>query len=85
MGVRFFLFFAAKNRFVVESYVDRAVGYLEKNDAGKQAMTRVILRPSVQFAGTAPDAADLRSLHDRAHHDCYIANSVTTKVEVEPA
>jgi len=83
--VLFFLFFAAKKRFVVESYVDRAVGYLEKNEAGRQAITRVVLRPSVQFGGTAPDAAELSSLHERAHHECYIANSVTTKVEVEPS
>ena len=81
----FFLFYAAKKRFVVESYVDHAVGHLGKNEAGRQAMTRVILRPAMQFSGTAPSADELRSLHDHAHHECYIANSVTTKVEVEPA
>ena len=80
----FFLFFAAKKRFVVESYVDRAVGHLEMNEAGRQAMTRVVLRPSIEFSGTLPNADALRSLHDQAHHECYIANSVTTKVEVEP-
>ena len=81
----FFLFFAAKKRFVVESYLDHAVAHLEKNEAGRQAMTRVILRPSVQFSGAPPNVDELRSLHDHAHDECYIANSVTTKVEVEPA
>lgn len=80
----FFLSFAASKRFVIDSYVDHAVGYLEKNDAGKQVMARVLLRPLVQFSGTPPTAEELHSLHDRAHHECYIANSVTTKIEVEP-
>lgn len=81
----FFLSFAASKRFVIESYVDRAVGVLGKNAEGRQAMLKVVLRPSITFAGAPPTADELRALHDRAHHECYIANSVTTTVEVEPA
>lgn len=81
----FFLSFAAAKRFLIDSYVDRAVGYLEKNPAGRQAITRVVLRPAIQFSSTPPTPDELRALHDRAHQECYIANSVTTKVEVEPA
>jgi len=81
----FFLAFAAAKRFLLDSYVDHAVGYLEKIDGGRQAMTRVVLRPAVQWSGTPPTPDELSALHARAHHECYIANSVTTKVEVEPA
>jgi organic hydroperoxide reductase OsmC/OhrA len=48
-------------------------------------MLRVVLHPAVTFSGTPPTAEQLQELHDRAHHECYIANSVTTRVEVEPA
>ncbi len=79
-----FLSIAAKRGFVVESYEDNAVGHLEKNDAGRMAMTRVILRPAVRFSGEpVPTADQLKEVHDRAHHECYIANSVRTVVTVE--
>jgi organic hydroperoxide reductase OsmC/OhrA len=79
-----FLAIAAKQGWLVDEYVDHAVGYLEKNDEGRLAMTRVVLRPVVTFGSDAgPAAAQLRELHDRAHHECYIANSVRTIVTVE--
>jgi organic hydroperoxide reductase OsmC/OhrA len=81
----FFLSFAASKRFVIDSYVDNAIGYLEKNEAGKPAITRIVLRPSIRFSGTPPTADELKALHDRSHHECYIANSVTTEVVVEPS
>ena len=78
-----FLAICSKKRITVESYTDDAVGHLEKNAAGKLAVTRVELRPRVEFAaGQAPDAAVLRELHDTAHHECFLANSVLTEVAV---
>lgn len=79
-----FLAIAARKKLTVDSYDDDAVGYLEKNAEGKLAITRVILRPQVRFAGNAPSADELTKLHDEAHHVCFIANSVTTNVTVEP-
>jgi organic hydroperoxide reductase OsmC/OhrA len=79
-----FLSIAAKRGFVVESYEDNAVGLLEKNEDGRLAMTRVVLRPAVRFSGEiVPEGGQVRELHDRAHHECYIANSVRTLVTVE--
>jgi len=79
-----FLAAAAKKQFVVERYSDRAVGFLEKNQKGKLAITRVVLYPRIEFGGaTRPTADQLASLHERAHGDCFIANSVTTEVTVE--
>lgn len=78
-----FLAIAARKRLTVESYSDNAVGYLEKGAGGKLQMTRVILRPRVIFAA-AVDLKALEDIHHLAHDTCFIANSVTTSVAVEP-
>src|SRR5262249_14305000 len=81
-----FLAIACKKRFVVDTYHDPAVGLLEKDAEGKLAITKVTLRPQVQFGGDkTPTAEELSQMHDQAHHACFIANSVKTDVRVEPA
>ena len=81
-----FLYIASMKKFVIDSYTDNAVGHMEKNEAGKLAITRVALRPSIQFSGaTIPTAAEIEAMHHTAHSECFIANSVTTDVVVEPA
>ena len=78
-----FLAVASMKGFVVDSYEDAAVGHLEKNAAGKMAITRVDLHPKIVFSGAKlPAAADLDALHDKAHKECFIANSVTTEVKI---
>jgi organic hydroperoxide reductase OsmC/OhrA len=81
----FFLSFAAGKGFRVDDYSDPAEGVMGKNSAGKTAMVRVTLRPRVIFSGERlPTRADIEALHHRAHEECYIANSVTTAIDVEP-
>jgi organic hydroperoxide reductase OsmC/OhrA len=78
-----FLALASKRRFIVDSYEVEAVGTLGKTADGRMAMTRVELRPRVQFAdGAEPDEATLAQLHEKAHKYCFIANSVITDVTV---
>ncbi len=77
-----FLAVAAKSRLTVDSYKDETTAYLEKNEAGKLAVTRVVLRPRVKLGSTV-DAAKFTSLHEKAHHNCFIANSVSCSVQVE--
>lgn len=80
-----FLALAAKKRLVVDRYTDEAVGYMEKNAQGKLAITRVVLRPKVSFGGSgAPPAEVSEELHATAHRYCFIANSVTAEIAVEP-
>jgi len=79
-----FLHLACRKKLVVDRYVDRASGVLDKNADGKPAMTRVMLKPTVTFGGTQPTADDVRALHELAHEKCFIANSVKTEVTVEP-
>lgn len=81
----FFLALASKKRFVVDSYEDTASGVLGKRADGKTGMQTVTLRPKVVFSGeTMPTAEQIEALHHQAHELCYIANSVTTEVKVEP-
>ena len=80
-----FLAIAAKRGFIVDHYADAAVGVMARNAAGRMAMTRVTLRPHVAFSGERrPTAEELDALHHKAHEECYIANSVTSDVRVEP-
>jgi organic hydroperoxide reductase OsmC/OhrA len=79
-----FLALAARKRLVVERYRDHAVGVLEKNEEGRLALTRVTLRPEIDFGGDArPDDAALARLHEQAHEHCFIANSVRSEIRVE--
>lgn len=78
-----FLAIAAKKRLVVDRYDDEAEGVLEKNAEGVLAVTRVVLRPKVTFAGEAPTAEVVAGLHAAAHRGCFIANSVKTEVTIE--
>ncbi len=79
-----FLAVAAKSRLIVESYEDTAVAILDKNAAGKMAVTITILRPNVVFSKDTPVAHErLVELHEKAHRNCFIANSVACEVVTE--
>jgi len=79
----FFVDLARRDRLVVDSYVDEAEGILEKRDDGKMWMSHVTLRPQVKWGGDSPDEAKIADLHHRAHDACFIANSVTTEIDIE--
>jgi organic hydroperoxide reductase OsmC/OhrA len=74
-----FLHLACQRKWVVERYVDEAVGVLDKT-----WISRVTLRPAVSFSGKAPTPEEHEALHHKAHEKCFIANSVKTEVIVEP-
>jgi len=78
-----FLALACKQKFVLDSYADEAVGHMEKNAEGRQAITRVELHPKIHWSGDkAPTAEELDKMHHAAHENCFIANSVKTEVTV---
>jgi organic hydroperoxide reductase OsmC/OhrA len=76
-----FLDFARRAKIDIRSYMDRAEGVMAKNAEGRMAVVKVVLRPRVTCDG---DAATIEELHHKAHDACFIANSVTTDVTVEP-
>ena len=78
-----FLSIAAERGFVVDHYEDHAIGTMARNEAGRLAMTRVVLRPNVAFsAPVLPTDDETRAMHDEAHHACFLANSVKTEIVV---
>ena len=79
-----FLSLAAARGFCVDRYADAATGVMQKNKAGRLAMTLVTLHPRVYFSGEVrPSRAEIEQLHDEAHEACFIANSVKTQVRCE--
>jgi len=79
-----FLYVAAKEGFVVDSYSDEAVGEMTKNEHGKLWVSKVTLAPAIAFTGTKnPTAEQLEHLHHLAHEECYIANSVRSEIVVQ--
>ena len=79
-----FLAIAANSKLVVDAYEDAAEAQLEKNELGKLCIRRVVLRPKIAFGGSkAPDQDELKRLHEKAHANCIIANSIKAEVLVE--
>jgi organic hydroperoxide reductase OsmC/OhrA len=78
-----FLDLARRAELDVVSYDDDAAGAMGRIGEGRYALTRITLRPRIEFAGRIPDAAELDSLHRQAHERCFIANSLKTEVVVE--
>ena len=80
-----FLAIACKKKFVLDEYLDEAVGFMEKNAEGKLAITRVVLRQKTKFSGDKqPTAEELKEMNHAAHEQCFIASSVKTQVTIEP-
>jgi organic hydroperoxide reductase OsmC/OhrA len=67
----------------VVSYRDRATGTMGRDERGRMAITRITLRPEIEFAGRRPDAEELGRLHHQAHDKCFIANSLRSEIVVE--
>ena len=77
-----YLAMAARAGIVVTGSEDRATGVLAQID-GKFRFREVTLRPRVWLApGGNVDKA--RALHEQAHRECFIANSVNFPVKNEP-
>ena len=63
-------------------YEDHAVGLLTMADR-RMRITDVQLRPRITIAADA-DATKARTLVDAAHDACFVANSITARVSIEP-
>jgi organic hydroperoxide reductase OsmC/OhrA len=67
----------------VAAYRDEARGTMGKDDRGRMAMIRIVLRPVIEFAGEVPTVEALDRLHHEAHERCFIANSLRAEIVVE--
>jgi len=80
-----FVYLAQRAGYVVDSYEDKAVGFMTKNERGKLFVSKIALRPRIVFSGAKqPSDAELAELHHHAHEECYIANSILAEVVIEP-
>ncbi len=81
-----FLAIASFRKFKVTTYTDNPVALVEKNESGKMFVSKAYLRPKVEFSGVnLPDENQIKEMHEKAHMECFISNSVLTEVFVEPA
>ncbi len=80
-----FLAIAAKQGFRADRYSDSAVGSIGINDQGREWISRVTLKPSVEFSGDSiPSREQIQTMHREAHELCAIAHSVRAVVRCEP-
>jgi organic hydroperoxide reductase OsmC/OhrA len=78
-----YLYLASREGFQVESYRDEAVGIMTKDEKGVPWVSVVTLNPKIVYSGDkAPGPADVDRLHHLAHEQCFIANSVKSKITV---
>ncbi|KAA2261594.1 OsmC family peroxiredoxin [Solihabitans fulvus] len=77
-----FLHLCSAEGVVVTEYRDRPQGTMQETGGGGR-FVEVVLRPEARF-GTPEQAAKSASLHERAHHLCFVANSVNFPVRCEP-
>ncbi|MDD5260684.1 MAG: OsmC family protein [Methylacidiphilales bacterium] len=68
---------------IVTGYEDTATGTLTESKESGGRFTEIVLHPRVTITDAAK--ADLaKSLHEKAHHLCFVANSVNFPVRCEP-
>ena len=78
-----YLNLCAAARVVVTDYVDKACGVMVMTEDGGGHFTEVTLKPSISVTKDS-DLTLAKGLHDKAHHLCFIANSMNFPVRVEP-
>jgi organic hydroperoxide reductase OsmC/OhrA len=80
-----FLSIAAKRGYCIQSYRDQAVGVMAPGPRGKLCMTAVTLYPHTVFTSVkVPSKASVEEMHQQAQEECFIANSVTTRLTTIP-
>lgn len=70
----------------VESYLDMTEGVLSALPDGRCWVSEVILKPRITFASHSQVAASaVAHFHELAQRDCFIAQSIKTKVTIRSA
>jgi organic hydroperoxide reductase OsmC/OhrA len=78
-----YLHLCADAQLVVTRYIDRPVGKMIETDDGGGKFAEVILKPVVTVRDSS-DSAMAEQLHEKAHHLCFIANSMNFPVRCKP-
>ena len=79
-----FLALAAKMRWPVTSYKDKACAFLGKNSKGKMCVNKIELNPNITFDGDfSVSTEEMDKMQDRSHRYCFVANSLSEEVEIK--
>jgi organic hydroperoxide reductase OsmC/OhrA len=79
-----FLALAAKMRWPVKSYKDKAFALLGKNTKGKMCVNKIELNPQIIFDNNfTVSKEDMSKMQDRSHRYCFVANSLSEEVEIK--
>ena len=78
-----FLALAAKMKWPVITYEDKAVAYLGKNSKGNMSVNKIELNPKITFQNNfSVSDKEMAKMQDRSHRYCFIANSLSEEVEI---
>ena len=78
-----FLALAAKMKWPVITYKDKAVAYLGKNSKGIMSVNKIELNPKITFQSNfSVSDEEMAKMQDRSHRYCFIANSLSEEVEL---
>ena len=79
-----FLALAAKMKWPVTNYRDKAISYLGKNNEGRMYVNKIELNPDIIFEDnfTISDE-EMKKMKERSHKYCFIANSLSKDVEIQ--
>lgn len=79
-----FLALAAKMKWPVVSYKDKAISYLGKNNEGRMFVNKIQLNPEIIFSDDFKVShEEMLKMKERSHKYCFIANSLSKDVEIE--
>tara|TARA_B100000959_G_C14932521_1_gene604300 strand:+ start:316 stop:765 length:450 start_codon:yes stop_codon:yes gene_type:complete len=79
-----FLALAAKMRWPVKSYKDKAYAFLGKNSKGKMCVNKIELNPDIIFSNNfSVSKNEMDKMQDRSHRYCFVANSLSEEVEIK--
>ena len=79
-----FLALAAKMKWPVKNYKDKAISYLGKNNEGRMYVNKIELNPQIIFYNNFTISDDeMKKMKERSHKYCFIANSLSKDVEIK--
>ena len=79
-----FLALAAKMKWPVKNYKDKAISYLGKNNEGRMYVNKIELNPQIIFDNDFRISDDeMHKMKERSHKYCFIANSLSKDVEIQ--
>ena len=78
-----FLALAAKLKWPVLGYSDKATAFLGQNSKQKMCVNKIELNPIIQFKKNfSVSDEEMKKMQDRSHRYCFIANSLSEEVKI---